>query len=144
MSKTPPGMGTDLVLAVCGGGNDTVAIVVVLAIAALYLLAVGAALRGAEDGTERVKLIGVLVVSIVVGGVVFRGLDDISGFGDFLGRLIVALVISSAIALIGVARQREESAGRAVFVAAAGTVLIPFGIFILFFAAVGLGTGCLD
>jgi hypothetical protein len=138
-------MGTDLALAVCGGGgNDTVAIIVVLAIAALYLLAVGAALNRAEDGTERAKLLGLLVIAVVVGGIVFRGLAGISGFGDFLGRLMIALVITSAITLVGVARQREGSAGRAVFVAVAGTILIPFGVFILFFAAVGLGTGCLD
>lgn len=138
-------MGTDLVLAVCGGGgNDTVALIVVLAIAALYLLVVGAAITRAEDGTERAMLVGLLVLAIAVGGLLFRGLAGISGFGDFLGRIVIALVISAGIALIVVARRRERSAGRAVFVAAAGTILIPCGLFVLFFAAVGLGTGCLD
>jgi hypothetical protein len=56
---------------------------------------------------------------------VFRGLAGISGLGDFLGRLVIALVISSAIALIGVASQREESVGRAVFVVVAGIVPDP-------------------
>lgn len=79
-------MGVDLVLAVCGGGgNDTAAMVVIVAIAGLYLLAVATALSRAEDGVER-----------------------------------------------------------AAFVAVADTMLIPVGIFVLLFAAFGLGTGCLD
>lgn len=57
--------------------------------------------------------------------------------------MIIAPLLSGSIALVGVARWREEGAGRAVFVAAAGTILIPCGILVLFFASVGLGTGCL-
>lgn len=135
----------DLILAVCeGGGNDTLALIVVLAIAALYLLAVGSILRRAEDGAERLMLIVLLLVSIAIGGLAYGAAGSISGLGDFIARLVVSLLISGGLALLAANLKGEETAGRAVAIAVAGDLLIPCGIFVLFFAAFGIGTACLD
>jgi hypothetical protein len=61
-----------------------------------------------------------------------------------MSRLVVSLIACSAIALIGAAKWREESVGRAIFIAVAGDILIPVGICVVFFAAMGPGTGCLE
>ncbi|HET7416109.1 MAG TPA: hypothetical protein VFJ61_00575 [Solirubrobacterales bacterium] len=134
-----------LLLAVCeGGGNDTLAKLVVLVIAALYLLVVMAALGGAEGAGERVLLILLFAISVSVGAAAYGNFGGISGLGDFIARMVISLIISGGIALLGAATLREESAGRAVFVAVAGNILVPAGIFVFFFASMGIGTGCLN
>jgi hypothetical protein len=137
-------MGPDLVLAQCSGGNDTVAFIAVLTLGVLYALAVGAVIVRAEDDTEKLLLAILLATSIAIGAIAFLVLGRISEVGNFIERLVVSLMLSSLIALIGAARWREASAGRAVFVAIAGDLFVPCGIFVLFFASLILGTGCLD
>lgn len=134
-----------MVLAVCGGGgNDTLAFIVVLAIAALYLLPIVATLGNAEDGAERAVLIVLLAISITVGGLLFLYPQGIDGDQDYLGRFVISLLVTGGIAVAAAAKWRAASVGRAVFVALAGDVLIPGGIFLLFFASMVLGSGCLS
>ena len=134
-----------MLLADCGGGgNDTLAVLVVLVVAVLYLLAVGSLLRRAEDGSELIMLIVLLVVSIAIGWFAFAGFGSISGLGDFMARLVVSLLISGGLALLAAMLKGEETAGRAVMAAVAGNIFIPFGAVVLFVAAFGIGTSCID
>lgn len=134
-----------LVTAVCGGGgNNVLAGFVVLFLAGLYAIAVVTALGRAEDGGELMLLIALLAASIAIGGLFFLYPEGINGDGDFLGRFVLSLVASGMLGIGAAVKLGEQSAGRAIFLALAGDVLIPGGLIVLLFASVGLGTGCLD
>lgn len=76
-----------------------------------------------------------------VGGLFFLYPSGIKGDGAFLGRFVLSLVVSGSLG-VGVAfKLGEQSAGRAIFLALAGDILIPGGLFI---ASMLWGTGCLD
>jgi hypothetical protein len=138
------GMGASLVMAVCGGsGNDTLAFIVVIFVAAIYVLSLLTAFGKAEDGQEMVMLIALLSVSIAVGGLAFLYPNGTSGNGDYFSRFIISLVISGGLGLGAAAIWKESSAGRAIFVALAGDVLIPGGLLLLLFASIGIGSGCI-
>jgi peptidoglycan/LPS O-acetylase OafA/YrhL len=137
--------GVDTVLAVCGGGgSDAVGFIAVLVLGALYALAVLAAIGRAEDAEELAALIILLLVSVAIGGLFFLYPHGVSGNGDYLARFVISLVVAGVIGAGVVAKLGEQSAGRVFFIALAGDVLIPGGLFVLLFASVGLGTGCLD
>ncbi len=133
-------------LAVCGGGgNDFLAIAVVVVVGALYLLAVGTALLRANDGLELTVLVVLLLISVAIGGFAFLYPDGVdSNDADYLGRFVLSLVATGALGVIPAVKWREESVGRMIFVALAGDVLIPGGILVFLFASLLLGTGCLD
>jgi hypothetical protein len=127
------------VLAVCGGGgNDTLAAVIVLAVVTAYLLLVGAVFVRSEDGVERGMLALLLVASAVLGTGIF------SVLGTSVGSFVLALIVPAALAVLSAASTRQGSVGRAVFVALAGSSLIPGGLFLLIFASAGIGTACFD
>ena len=54
------------------------------------------------------------------------------------------LLVSGAIGIGVIVKLGNQSAARVLFVALAGGILIPGGIFLLFFTSMGLGTGCLN
>lgn len=131
-------------LAVCGGGSDVFAFAVVLVIGGLYAAALLTALGRAEDGEELGLLIGLLLVSVAIGGLLFLYPHGINGDADFLGRFVISLVVSGLLGVGAVLKLGEQSAGRALFIALAGDILIPAGFFVLFLASMIFGTGCLD
>lgn len=132
-------------LAVCGGGgNDTLALLVLIAIVLAYLLVLRVPLAGAEDGAERLLLIGVLIASIVIGALVFGDPIGLFGGGAYLTRFIVSLPIAGGLGLGLAAATERMSAGRALAIAIVGDILIPGGLIVLLFTSVGIGTGCLD
>jgi hypothetical protein len=137
--------GTAIQLAVCGGGgNDTLGFVAVLLVAALYLLPVVAIIGGAEDMGERSSLVLVLLGSIPLGAAIFLYPHGVSGNGNYLARFLLALAVPAAIGAALAAALRIRSLGKAAFIGFAGGLLIPGGLFLLLFASVGIGTGCLD
>jgi hypothetical protein len=137
--------GDFLMTAVCGGGgNDTLGFLVIVVVGALYALAVLKAMSLAEFGDELAILVALFTISVAVGGLVFLYPHGIDGNGDYLGRFVISLVAAGVLGGITTAKLGEQSAGRAFFLALAGDILIPAGIFLLLIASVGIGTGCLD
>ncbi|HEY3552340.1 MAG TPA: hypothetical protein VGK66_01505 [Solirubrobacterales bacterium] len=132
--------GMSTVLAVCGGGNNTLAIVFLLVVAAVYALTVIAGVRRAEDATEMLVLIALFLVSAVVSGLIFF----FPGGNPSVARFVISIVVTGGMALVIAAKWREEIAGRAVFVAFAGDLLVPGGFVALLIAAFGIGEACLD
>jgi hypothetical protein len=139
------GMASNLVLAVCGdGGSDVAALIVVATVVVLWLFAVGAVIRAAGDGTERALLVGLVLASLLIGAGIFFLPEGVSGDGDYLSRFFLALLIPGAIG-VGVALlTRAVHVGRALFVSVCGALFLTGGIFLLLFASILLGTGCLD
>ena len=132
-------------LAVCGGGgSDAIALLVVLAIGLAYGFALLTAVFRAEDGEEALLLIVLLVASIAIGGLVFLYPHGTGGDTDYLGRFVISLVVSGLLGIGVVLRLGEQSAGRALFIALAGDILIPLGFFVLLLSSVILGTGCFE
>jgi hypothetical protein len=129
-----------VILVACGGGgNATVAIVFLLVPAVIYWLAVATALRRAEDTAERLVLIVLFLVSAALGPLILLFPDN----SPSLTRFIISLVVTGGVGLAVAAKWREGIAGRAVFIALAGDVLIPGTILVAFIAAL-LGGACLE
>lgn len=131
--------------AVCGGGgNDTLALLTFLAVVLVWLLLVRIPFVTSKDKTEVLTLVGLLVVSAILGAVIFWANGWIGGERDYFERFLLSLLVSGALG-VGVALTTHRvSVARALFVALAGDVLIPGGLVALLFAAIGIGTGCLD
>jgi len=139
------GIGADLVLAVCGsGGSDGVAVFIVGIVVLLWLLAVGAVIRGAEANSERVLLTGLVVISVVIGAVLFFGPEGVSGDGDYLTRFFLALLIPGAVGGGVALLTQAVPVGRALFVSVCGALFLTGGAFLLLFASLLFGTGCLE
>jgi hypothetical protein len=136
---------SNLALSVCGsGGSDAAALIVVVVVIVLWLLAVGAVIRAAEDGTERALLLGLVLASLLIGAGIFFLPEGVDGDGDYLSRFFLALLIPGAIG-VGVALlTRAVHVGRALFISVCGALFLTGGIFLLLFASLLLGTGCLD
>lgn len=131
-------------LAVCGGGSDAVATIIVVLVAALYATILLAALTRVEDAREATLLSALLLVSIFIGGAFFLYPDGVSGDYDYLGRFVVSMVASGILAALVLAKTGEQAVGRTFLVALAGTALVPGSLFLLFFSSLIFGTGCLD
>jgi hypothetical protein len=116
-----------------------VAIVVLLVPAVIYGLAVAVALRRAEDTTERLVLIVLFLVSAALGLLILLFPNN----SPSLTRFIISLVVTGGVGLAVAAKWREGIAGRAVFIALAGDVLIPGGTLVTFIAAL-LAGACLE
>lgn len=133
-------------LAVCGGGGSDVAawLFAVLAFSA-WLLVTVLVLRAARAKRERRLLLGLLIGSILLTPLIIDAFySGLFGDDGNTGKLALVLLLPSAIG-VGIAyRTRAAHGARALFISAWGTVLIPYGIFVLFFAALAVGSGCLD
>lgn len=137
--------GASLVLAVCGdGGSDTVALIVVAIVVLLWFLTVGAVVKAGEDGTERALLIGLVLASVLIGAGIFFLPEGVSGDGDYLTRFFLALLIPGAIGIAVALLTRAVHVGRALLISVCGALFLVGGIFLLFFASLALGTGCLE
>jgi hypothetical protein len=138
------GTGVDTVLAVCGGGgNDALALIVILVVLSLYLVAALTPIVRADGPDERLVLLSLLVGSAMLGGFVFLSSDELFG-GDYLAGFFVTWPLAAAIGLVVAHTTRRTSVGRAVFVALTGNVFVSGGLILLLYASVGIGTGCLD
>jgi len=135
-----------MLLADCGGGgNDLVASLVILAAISAWLLVAVLVLRAARDDRERYLLVGLLAGTILLTPLIvalfYSGLfgDD----GD-TGKLALLLLLPSAIGLGIALWTKAAHVARALFISIWGTILIPFGFYVAFLAALGIGTGCLE
>jgi hypothetical protein len=138
-------MGANVVLAVCGdGGSNAVALLVVAIVVVLWLLAVSAVIRATEDGSERALLIGLVLVSVLIGAGIFFLPEGVSGNGDYLSRFFLALLIPGAIGVGAALLTRAAHVGRALFVSVCGALFLTGGAFLLLFASLLFGTGCLE
>lgn len=138
------GTGAHAVFAVCGGGSNAVALIVVAIVVVAWLLVVSAVIRSAEHGTERALLIGLVLISVLVGAGVFFVPEGVSGNGDYLGRFFLALSIPAAIGVATALLTRAAHVGRALFVSVCGALFLTGGAFLLLFASLLFGTGCLE
>jgi hypothetical protein len=133
------------VLAVCGsGGSDTAALIVVILILAAWGLGVWAIIWKGTESQERALLLFLLLASAPIATLMFLGPEGLTGDGDYLARFLLAVLLPTGIGLALALLTRRVNPGRAIAVAFSGAVLIPGGIFVLFFASLGIGTGCLD
>jgi hypothetical protein len=134
-----------LSLAVCGGGgDDTVALIVVVIVVLLWFLTVSAVIKAADDATERAVLTGLVLASVLLGAGIFFGPEGISGDGDYLSRFFIALLVPAVIG-VGVALLTGAvHVGRALLISVCGALFLVGGAFLLFFASLMLGTGCLS
>lgn len=130
-----------MILVACGGseGNTTAAIAFLLVATAIYGLAVAVALRRAEDTTERLVLIVLFLVSAPLGLLILLFPDN----SPSLTRFIISLAVTGGVGLAVAAKWRKRIAGRAVFIALAGDVLIP-GVILVAFIAAALGGACFE
>jgi hypothetical protein len=130
------------VLAVCNGGNDSLARWVIFIAAALYLVAALTPIVRAEGSDERLVLLTLLVGSAVIGGFIFLGAIESQG-GEFLPGLLLSFAIA-ALAAFGVAQTGRTSVGRALYVALVGDAFAPGALAVLLFAGLAIGSGCLE
>ena len=110
----------------------------------LWLLTVGAVIRAGEDATERALLIGLVLASVVIGAGIFFLPEGVSGDGDYFTRFFLALLIPGAIGIAVALLTQAVHAGRALLISVCGALFLVGGIFLLFFASLALGTGCLE
>jgi len=125
-----------LVACSSGGGNAALAIVFLLVPTVVYAVAVAGVLRRAEDTAERLVLIALFLVSAALGLLILLFPDNSPSFT----RFIISLVVTGVGGLAVAAKWREGVAGRAVFIALAGDVLIP-GVVVVAFIAAAIGGG---
>jgi len=131
------------VLAICGGGNDTVAWAFVAG-AILAWLGVAALIVRAGSGTaERVLLAGLLIVSVPISPWIFfmnpNGLAT-----DESSRFFLALLLPGVVGT-GIALATKKAHGaRAFFASSWGALFVTAGFFIVLAAWFGSGSGCPD
>ncbi len=130
-----------MILVACGSGegNTTAAIVFLLVPTVIYGLAVAAALRRAEDTAERLVLIVLFLVSAPLGLLILLFPDN----SPSLTRFIISLAVTGGVGPAVAAKWRKEMAGRAVFIALAGDILIP-GLILVGFIAGAIAGACLE
>jgi hypothetical protein len=130
-------------LAVCGGGgNDTLAVLLVLAVVAGWGLVAALVIRAGRDPRERLLLAGLLLAAIVIGALAFLVPEAASD--DFVERAVIALVLTGATGLAAAWITRAAHPGRALFVSLWGSFFGPGGLMLLFVAALAVGTGCIS
>jgi hypothetical protein len=135
----------NFVLAVCGsGGSEAAALIAVALVLALWGFGVWAVVWLGTESQERALLLFLLLASAPIATLMFLGPEGLTGDGDYLARFLLAVLVPTGIGLAVALFTRRVGPGRAIAVAFSGAVLIPGGIFVLLFASLGLGTGCLD
>jgi hypothetical protein len=96
------------------------------------------------DPDERASLLALLGFCVATGGLIFLVPEGISGNGDYLTRFWISLLVAGGIGLAWPLVTRKPSLWRSIGVAIAGDVLVPGGLILLFFWALGLSGSCLD
>jgi hypothetical protein len=131
------------VLAVCEGGSNAAALlVVVIAVAAWVLLAVPA-IRAAGDHRERNALIALALVSSLLGPAILFGLSaGFSGDNSRLLEIVLTLLLPGLIGASVAVGTRVARPALAFFIAIWGAVFLPGAYVLLVIAAFAIGTGC--
>ena len=132
-------------LAVCGGGSDAVALLVVaLAVVAWIWVAV-LVIKGARDRRERKVLIAVALVSCLVGPAILFGLlAGLSGDSTRLPEIVIGLLLPGLIGACVAVFRKAARAASAFLLALWGAVFLPGAYLILVISFLALGTGCLE
>jgi hypothetical protein len=137
--------GIGAVLAVCGGGgNDAAALILAIVVFALWAAAVWAMTWVNTEAEERSHLILLLCFSGLIGGLIFFLPIGVFGDDDYLGRFFLALLVPMGIGLGAALWSRRFGAGRALGVSCAGAIFAPGGLILLLIAGLAIGTGCLS
>jgi uncharacterized membrane protein HdeD (DUF308 family) len=134
------------VLAVCGGGgNDVAAVAIILGALLAWVGAAVLIIRTARDRRERLFLVGLLLASILVGPFLIKAFyDGVFGSDTQTAKLALVLLIPGVTAAAIAVRVRGGLAGRAFVLATWGAIFLGgFGL-LSFFAAVVVGTGCIE
>jgi hypothetical protein len=137
--------GISLVLATCGGGgNDTAALVLMILALVAWGVGARAAICGGTEPSDRKFLLFIFVAATIFVPLVF--LAPSGHFGDHYsgGRFLIAFLTPAAIGYWWAAQSGRASPGRALAVALVRAIFIPGGVFVLFLASFGIGTGCLE
>jgi hypothetical protein len=136
-------MGANPILAVCdGGGNDTLAVLLVVGVVAGWAVVAAAVIRTGRNPRERRLLTLLLLAAIVIGSVVFLVPEAVSD--DFVKRAIIALALTGATGVAAAWITGAVHVGRALFVSLWGSFFGPGGLLLLFVAALAVGTGCIS
>ncbi|HST68604.1 MAG TPA: hypothetical protein VLI94_02980 [Solirubrobacterales bacterium] len=130
----------------CGhGGSDLLAVLVILVAFSAWVAVTALIVRSARDQREKQLLIALVIGSIVLGPALtaayYGGL-----FGDdsSTGKLALVLAVPGAIGL-GIALATGAAHGfRAFLISTWGAVFLLGLAFVAIFAALGVGTGCLN
>jgi len=133
------------VLAVCGGGSDAAALLVMaLALAAWVLVAV-LVIKAARDRRERKVLVALTLVSGLTGPAILFGLlAGFSGDNDRLPEIVVTLLLPGLIAAGIAVGMQAAHAARAFFLAIWGAVFLPGAYIVLVISLLAIGSGCLE
>jgi hypothetical protein len=136
--------GVNVVLAVCGGGgSNTASLIVIGLLFAVWLWVIGLIISRAPTPAQRLTLVVLLPIAVALGAAGFFASDDILG-GDRLARFVISLFLSGFLGWAVAHSWPERDIPRAIVVALAGNVLIPIGIFVVFFSSLLIGSSCLD
>jgi CDP-diglyceride synthetase len=134
------------VLAVCGGGvSDALAWLIILAAISVWIAGTALIVRSARDKREKRLLIALLISSIVIGPALTAAYyGDLFGNDSGTGKLALLLTIPGAIGA-GIASATRAAHGfRAFLISTWGAVFLLGLTFVAIFAALGVGTGCLN
>ncbi|MGE5283226.1 MAG: hypothetical protein ACM3N0_13080 [Chloroflexota bacterium] len=93
-----------------------------------------------QGATERVILGCILLGSIIFGGVMmFTSVPD-----DYLLPLLASPLVAAAAGLAVARATGRVDLRRALLTSLAGGAFVPWGWFIVFYASIVIGSGCLD
>lgn len=131
------------VLAICGGGNDTVAWAFVAGAILAWIGVAALIIRAGSGIAERVLLASLLIVSVPIGPWIFfanpNGLATNESSRFFLALLLPG-VIGTGVALAS----RKAHGARAFLASSWGALFVTAGFFIVLAAFFGFGSGCPD
>jgi hypothetical protein len=95
------------------------------------------------DLTERLSLLALLLAAILIGGLLLLYPHGTSGNSDYLLRFLLGIPLCGLLGALVAERTRIFGPWCGAFVGIVGDLLVPGGLFLLFFASVGIGNGCL-
>lgn len=132
-------------LAVCEGGNDAAALLVVALVIGAWALVAALVIRAARDHRERLVLIAVTLASGLTGPVIlFMLLNGLDGDNDQLPKIIITLLLPGLIAATVAVGMRAAHPARAFFLALWGAVFLVGAYLVLVISLLAIGTACLS
>ena len=132
-------------LAVCEGGNDAAAVLVVALVIGAWALVAALVVRAARDQRERLVLIAVILASGLTGPAILFGLlNGLDGDNDQLPEIIATLLLPGLIAAGVAVGMRAAHAARAFFLAFWGAIFLVGAYLVLVISLLAIGTACLS